>query len=99
MEDEEWEREDGACERFISHLLATILKRVRVIKRDIKSFLFELILPLVIIILALLLMTVNFITDSPSETISYEKYYDLESKPDPVMVPIGSNDSSFLNSL
>ena len=37
---EDWEREDGLCERFVSHLLATILKRIRVIKRDLKSFLF-----------------------------------------------------------
>ena len=37
---EHLDREDGVCQRFFSHLKATILKRLRVIKRDLKSFLF-----------------------------------------------------------
>ena len=73
---EEVEREDGCCQRFISHLLATILKRFRVIKRDPKSFIFELILPIIVIIIALLLMTVNFVSDVPSQTLSYNAYYE-----------------------
>ena len=64
---EKFDREDGLCERFWSHLGATILKRLRVIKRDIKSFAFELILPIAIIILALQLMTVSFINDFPNQ--------------------------------
>ena len=73
---EEVEREDGCCERFVSHLLATVIKRFRVIKRDPKSFIFELLLPLLIIVLALLLMTVTFVSDSPSQTLNYDLYYD-----------------------
>ena len=38
-----------------------MLKRLRVIKRDLKSFFFELILPMVIITLALFLMSINFV--------------------------------------
>ena len=49
--------------------------------------------------LSLLLMTVTFVSDSPSQTLNYDLYYEDESKPDPVTVPIGSNDSSFLSSL
>lgn len=66
QEEELWVREDGCCERFVSHLLATVLKRIRVIKRDMKSFIFELLLPMVIIILALLLMRISFIKDAPA---------------------------------
>lgn len=71
----EEEREDGRCERFCSHLRATMEKRGIVIKRDSKSFIFELILPLVIIVLALMLMKVNFVKDAPPEELSYQQYY------------------------
>lgn len=65
--DEKIERVDGSLNRFFIHLRATILKRLRVIKRDYKSFILELILPMVIIILALLLMQISFIVDLPSQ--------------------------------
>ena len=69
------------------------------IKRDIKSFLFELILPIVIIILALLLMTVSFITDSPYQELNYNIYYVNESTPNPMLLPIGSSSSALLNQI
>lgn len=65
FEDEKFERVDGAVSRFFIHLKATILKRLRVIKRDYKSFVLELLLPMAIIILALLLMRISFIKDLP----------------------------------
>ena len=68
--------ERGAYARIWEPLLATILKRIRVIKRDVKGFLFELILPIVIIILAMLLMTVSFIRDSPNQDLNYDLYYE-----------------------
>lgn len=67
FEDEKLERVDGSVNRFFIHLKATILKRLRVIKRDYKSFILELLLPMGIIILALLLMQISFIKDLPEQ--------------------------------
>ena len=53
--------------RFFLHLEATILKRLRVIKRDYKAFILELILPMIIVIFALLLMRISFIVDLPEQ--------------------------------
>lgn len=53
---------------------ATILKRLRVIRRDIKSFVFELILPMVIIVLALMLMKISFIHDLAPMDMTYDIY-------------------------
>lgn len=58
----------------MSHLAATILKRLRVIRRDIKSFLFELILPMVIFIIAMFLMRISFVKDFSSMDLSYDVY-------------------------
>lgn len=74
LADEKLERVDGAVWRFFIHLKATILKRLRVIKRDYKSFILELLLPMVIIVLALLLMTVSFIVDLPEQELSLTTY-------------------------
>ena len=62
-----------------------MLKRIRVIKRDLKAFIFELLLPMVIIILALLLMRISFVTDFPSRTLTYKTYLD---ESDQVVVPL-----------
>lgn len=70
-----------------------MLKRVRVIKRDVKSFLFELVLPIIIIILALLLMTVSFIRNLPAQELSYNTYAE---EVNPVLVPIAASAASSL---
>ena len=57
------------------------------------------ILPIVIIILALLLMTVSFITDSPYQELNYNIYYANESTPNPMLLPIGSSSSALLNQI
>jgi len=50
------------------------MKRLRVIFRDLKSFVFELILPFVIIILALFLLRINFIKDFNSQALIPSTY-------------------------
>lgn len=50
------------------------MKRFRVIRRDWKSFIFELILPIIIMIFALLLMRISFITDQSAQTININTY-------------------------
>jgi hypothetical protein len=67
-------REDGECYRFTIHFKATFLKRLRVIFRDLKSFVFELILPFVIILLALFLLRINFIKDLNSQSLTLSTY-------------------------
>lgn len=57
--------------KFNWHFKATILKRLRVMKRDYKSFLFELILPMAIIVLALLLMRITFDDGFPIQNLSF----------------------------
>lgn len=74
LDEDSWVREDGACQRFCSHLGATILKRIRVIKRDLRAFIFELLLPLIVILLAMLFMRISFIEDFPSQTLNYQMY-------------------------
>lgn len=72
------------------------MKRFRVIRRDIKSFLFELILPIVIIILALFLMRISFITDLP------EKKFDIslwKNDSQPVLFGIAASDATLLNNM
>ena len=54
-------REQGGCYKFFLHFKATFVKRLRVIRRDLKSFVFELILPFIIILLGLFLLRVSFI--------------------------------------
>jgi len=76
------------------HLDATILKRLRVIRKDYKSFILELILPMIIIIFALLLMRISFIKDLPAQTINIGTY---SSKSYPLTVPIASSDATLLN--
>lgn len=67
-------REDECCTRFWSHLAATLLKRLRVVRRDIKSFIFELILPMIIIVIATILMRVSFVHDVAPQTLNYRLY-------------------------
>ncbi len=64
----------STCEVFGRHFLGTILKRMRVIKRDYRSFILELILPVVIIFLSLMLMRINFIVDDSAETVGIPLY-------------------------
>lgn len=82
----------GVCHQFWIHFWATILKRFRVIRRDLKSFLFELVLPIVIIIFALLLMQISFITDFSAQEINVNTYLGEQN---PVLVPVASSDASF----
>lgn len=89
---DEIDREYGVCQQFWIHFGATILKRFRVIKRDLKSFLFELVLPIVIIIFALLLMQISFITEFSAQTINVNTYL---SEQNPVLVPVASTDATF----
>ena len=74
------------------HFKATFLKRFRVIRRDYKSFIFELILPFIIIILALFLLRVSFIEDFPSRALTVNTYLTDQN---PVLIPIGSDLNSF----
>lgn len=69
---------------------------MRVIKRDYKSFILELLLPMVIIILALLLMQISFIKDLPEQELSLSTYL---SQASPIEIPIGSSDSTLLNGI
>jgi hypothetical protein len=78
------------------HFKATFLKRFRVIRRDLKSFIFELILPFIIIILALMLLQVSFITDFNSRTLNVNTYL---SDQNPVVIPIGSDNSAYATNL
>lgn len=52
-----------------------------------------------IITLALYLMTISFVRDTPAEELNYKVYYENESSPNPTIVPIGSSDSVYLSSL
>jgi len=85
-------REDGDCYRFLIHFKAIFLKRLRVIIRDLKSFLFELILPFIIILLALFLLRINFIKDQNSKSFSLSTYLTDEN---PTLIPIGSDTTGF----
>lgn len=62
------------CTQFWIHFNATFMKRFRVIRRDWKSFIFELILPIIIMIFALFLMRISFITDQSAQTININTY-------------------------
>ena len=64
------------------------------IRRDWKSFIFELVLPIVIMIFAMLLMKISFITDLPAQTINVNTYLNEQN---PVLIPIGSTDPSYTN--
>ena len=79
----------------MSHWLATILKRIRVIKRDIKSFILELILPMAIILLGMFLMRIPFIRNAPDQTLTYRTYLDEANS---VRVPLSwaaANNAAF----
>jgi hypothetical protein len=69
---------------------------LRVIKRDYKSFILELLLPMVIIIFALLLMRISFIKDLPERELNLQNY---KSKASPLVVPIGSSDATILSGI
>jgi ATP-binding cassette subfamily A (ABC1) protein 3 len=89
-------REEGDCYRFLLHFKATFLKRLRVIRRDLKSFLFELVLPFIIILLGLFLLRVSFIADFGSQPITIDNYL---TDHNPVVIPVGSDNSAFASSM
>lgn len=89
-------REEGSCSRFFLHFKATFLKRLRVIRRDMKSFLFELVLPFIIILLGLFLLRVSFINDFDSQPITIDNYL---SDHNPVVIPVGSDNAAFASSM
>lgn len=78
------------------HLQATFLKRFRVISRDVKSFIFELVLPIIIMIIALLIMRISFIVDLEPVTINLQAYLAEEN---PVIMPINSDSSVFTTAM
>jgi hypothetical protein len=78
------------------HFKATFLKRLRVLRKDAKSFTFELILPFVIILCALFFLKINFASDLPSQSLTVDN---LLSDHNPVLLPIGSDSNAYLSSL
>ena len=58
------------------------------IQRDLKSFIFELILPFAIILLSLFLLRISFVEDFPARALTIDTYL---SDQNPVLVPIGSD--------
>lgn len=72
------------------------MKRFRVIRRDWKSFIFELVLPIIIMIFALFLMRISFITDQSPQTINLNTYL---SEQNPVLIPISSSDTTFTTTM
>ena len=89
-------REEGECTQFGMHFGATFMKRLRVIRRDPKSFCFELLLPIVVMIIGLLIMNITFVTDQPERVINLQLFLQNQN---PVVVPIGSDASAFVTSL
>ena len=88
-------REEG-CITFFIHFKATFLKRLRVIKRDLKSFIFELILPFAIILLSLFLLRISFVEDFSPRTLNINTYL---SDQNPVLVLIGSDSAVFTGNM
>lgn len=84
------------CYRFLIHFKATFLKRLRVIFRDLKSFVFELILPFVIILLALFLLRINFIKDMTYQSLTLSTYL---TEKNPMGIPIASDSTTYLNDM
>ena len=89
-------KEDLSCGSFWRHFVATLVKRIRVIRRDLRSFLFELILPVIIILLALILMQISFVNDHPEREYSIDF---LNNDSSPVTFGIGSSDATLLNTM
>jgi hypothetical protein len=81
---------------FFLHLWATLLKRLRVIRRDYKSFILELLLPMGIIVAALYISTISFVVDLPPQTINVNTYL---SEQNPLVIPIASSDNTLLNNI
>lgn len=90
------EREEGECYKFFIHFKATFLKRLRVIRRDMKSFLFELLLPFFIILFSLFLLRISFITDFESQPLTIDTYL---ANQNPVVIPVGSNPTSYASTV
>lgn len=78
------------------HFKATFLKRFRVIRRDLKSFVFELVLPFIIILLALFLLRVSFVVDYNSRTLNVNTYLTDQN---PVVIPVGSDNAGLRTSI
>jgi len=78
------------------HFTATFLKRLRIIKRDFKGFMFELLLPIIIMIFGLLIVRISFIVNLPEQSINLNTYLPTSS---PVIIPIGSDSSAYLTSM
>ena len=84
------------CYRFLIHFKATFQKRLRVIFRDLKSFIFELILPFLIILLALFLLRINFIKDESPKSLALSTY---AAQQNPLVIPIGADTTSASSSM
>jgi ATP-binding cassette, subfamily A (ABC1), member 3 len=89
-------REEGCSNIFFLHFKATFLKRLRVLRRDAKSYTFELILPFIIILCALFFLKINFASNLPAQSLTVDN---LLSDHNPVLLPIGSDSSTYLTSL
>jgi ATP-binding cassette, subfamily A (ABC1), member 3 len=89
-------REEGCCNIFYLHFRATFIKRLIMLKRDVKTYTFELILPFVIILCALFFLKINFASNLPSQSLTVDN---LLSDHNPVLLPIGSDSTSYLSSL
>ena len=88
-------REEG-CITFFIHLKATFLKRFRVLRRDYKSFIFELALPFIVILLSLFLLRVSFIEDFGPRTLNVATY---QTDQNPVLILIGSDSTAFTTNM
>jgi hypothetical protein len=58
--------------KFFRHTKAILIKRIRITYRDLKTVAFEFIFPVVIILLAMFLLRISFIKDSPAQTINFD---------------------------
>lgn len=66
------------------------------IKRDYKSFILELLLPMGIIVAALYISTISFTVDLPPQAMNINTYKSLAS---PLKIPIASSDSTLLSNI
>lgn len=83
------ERDDSI--KFFRHLKAILLKRIRVTYRDFKTLAFEFIFPVLIILLAMFLMRISFIKDSPEQNVNFDLF---KSEGLPLTIPFGGNDTN-----
>jgi hypothetical protein len=75
------------------HFKATILKRIRVSRRDIKFFVFSLLIPFLVILFGLLLLKVSFFVEFNPRAVTVDTYLTEEN---PVFIPLASDSTSNL---